>query len=190
MHIAVPRIGVAGILLALLVATAMVTAQTADESRPIREEPFTIDATTPSADSEAGGDHRTLWDALGENMRVNVDAISRIGFTRRRSEPEFLNALGLDIHKFVSDSEGTIGTLLLQPYVVRRDNVFERTVAIDGNDAFIIELHDFYFNLTRWGRGRTNIKFGHFDVPFGLEPRTDTHFTLRRLIPMHDAGFK
>ncbi len=190
MHIAAPRIGVVGILLVLLVPAAMVTAQPAEESQPPPVESFRFDVTPSGADPQADGDDRTLWDALGENMRVNVDVISRIGFTRRRSEPEFLNALGLDIHTVVSDSEGDIGTLLLQPYLVRRDNFFERTVTIDGNDAFIIELHDFYFNLTRWGRGRTNFKIGHFDVPFGLEPRTDTHFTLRRLIPLHDVGFK
>ena len=69
-----------------------------------------------------------------------------------------------------SDDEGDIGTLLLQLYVVRRDNQYSRFFRMNNDDAFVIELHDFYFNLTRFGRGRRNLKIGHFDVPFGLEP--------------------
>jgi hypothetical protein len=45
-------------------------------------------------------------------------------------------------------------------------------------------------NVTRWGRGRTNFKIGHFDVPFGLEPLVDTHFTLHQYATRHDTGFK
>ncbi len=182
--------GLAPLITLLLAPAAIVTAQPAGDGQPPSEESFGFDGAQTWADLDDAGDDRTLWDSLVDNMRLNVDLIANVGFTRLRTEPQFLNALGLDFHTVVSGAEGDIGTLVLQPYVVRRDNIYERYVPVNGNDSFALELHDFYFNLTRWGRGRTNIKVGHFDVPFGLEPRTDTHFTLYQLIPLHDVGFK
>ncbi len=133
---------------------------------------------------------QSFWDKAGENLRVNVDIIGRVGYSRRFREASYLGAIGLDVHKVFSGEKGDFGTMVLQPYLVGSDNLYERFVPIDGNNAGVVQLHNFYFNLTRWGRGRTNFKIGHFDVPFGLEPINDTHWTLHQFIPMHDAGFK
>ena len=159
----------------------------AQEEPPSAAAPDEEDFTLTDA---VGADGRSIWDVLGENLRVNVDVVTRAGFSVRRKEPESLVAVGLDIIKVFSDSQGDIGTLLLQPYVVRRDNAQPRPIEVNGDDSFVIELHDFYFNLTRFGHGQTNLKIGHFAVPFGLEPLTAPHFTLRQLIPRMNAGFK
>lgn len=130
---------------------------------------------------------------LGDNLRVNVDFVARVQTTSRRREAESLLALGLDMRKVFSDEQGDIGTAVLQPYLIRMDNAYmmpTRMIDTDQDDEFSVQLHDFYFNYTRWGRGRTNLKIGHFDVPFGIEPLVDTHFTLRQYQAMHDAGFK
>ncbi|OQA15456.1 MAG: hypothetical protein BWY64_02869 [bacterium ADurb.Bin363] len=37
--------------------------------------------------------------------------------------------------------------------------------------------------------GRSNIKIGHFDVPFGLEPDLDTHATLLQTLAMSNFGY-
>lgn len=140
--------------------------------------------------AEREGSKSDFLKSLGENLRLNFDFVSRVETTSKRGEAAFLNTVGVDIHKVFSDDEGDIGTLLLQLYVVRRDNQYSRFFRMNNDDAFVIELHDFYFNLTRSGRGRRNLKIGHFDVPFGLEPNEDTHFTLRQFIPLHNAGFK
>ncbi len=129
-------------------------------------------------------------ESLGENLRLNFDFVSRVQTTSKRGEAAFVNAIGVDIRKVFSDDKGDIGTLLLQPYIVRRDNQYSRLFTMNNDGASIIELHDVYFNLTRYGRGQRNLKIGHFDVPFGLEPNVDTHFTLRQFIPLHEAGFK
>ena len=176
----------------ILLLAAHLTASTAALGQPVppEEESFSLEtALGDQTPFDQGG--RSFWDGLGENLRINVDVVTRVKTTRRRGEAEGLVAVGLDIHKVFSDAQGDIGTLLLQPYLLRRDNVNPRPIEFpDGDDSFALELHDFYFNLTRWGRGRTNIKIGHFDVPFGLEPLYDTHFTIHQFIPMHDAGFK
>ncbi len=180
----------AGFLIALAGLPGLAVAQTdSDQAAQPQEEEFSLQSELAGRQETLDAD-RSLWDMLGENLRVSVDLVSRVDISRLRGEFAFLNAAGLDIHKVFSDEQGDIGTLLLQPYVVRRDNQFARPIEFDGDDAFVIELHDFYFNLTRWGRGRTNFKIGHFDVPFGLEPQIDTHFTLHQFTPLHDAGFK
>ena len=146
---------------------------------------FTTDSAVKGEENGNG-----FLESFSDNLRLNFDYITRVETTSKRGEAAFINAIGLDIRKVFSDDEGDIGTLMMQPYIVRRDNQYSRLYVKNNDDAAVLELHDFYFNLTRYGRGQTNFKIGHFDVPFGLEPNVDTHFTLRQLIPLHDAGFK
>ena len=179
----------------LAVANPGVSAQeTPDPPQAEDEVELTLDDVVGSTDAAMGdGEPSSLLDKIGENLRISVDIVSRVQTTSRRDEAEALFATGLDMHKVFSDEEGDIGTAVLQPYLLRKDNSYmmpTRMIETNQDDAFSIELHDFYFNYTRWGRGRTNIKVGHFDVPFGIEPLVDTHFTLRQYQSMHDAGFK
>ena len=51
------------------------------------------------------------------------------------------------------------------------------------------EFHNVYANF-KLNRGRSNIKLGHFDVPFGLEPLLDTHPTLLQTQARKNIGFK
>ena len=169
------------------------------QDSPIRDQPvedgdLDQEITLWGSDSEpVDGNKPTLFDSLQNNLRANIDVISRVQTTSRRGEAEALSAVGFDLRKVFSDEQGDIGTAVLQPYLVRKDNAYmmpTRMIDTQQDDAFSVQLHDFYFNITRWGRGRTNLKFGHFDVPFGIEPTVDTHFALRQYQAMHDAGFK
>lgn len=143
------------------------------------EEDFTFDA---------GGDARSSnW--LTDNLRVSIDLLTRFETTKERDQDGWLHAIGLDIHKVFSDESGDIGTLLFQPYAARRDSL-PLPPHVDEDHRWEFEAHDIYFNLTRFGQGRTNVRVGHFDVPFGLEPIVDTHFRLRQLVPMQNLGTK
>jgi len=51
------------------------------------------------------------------------------------------------------------------------------------------EIHNAYANF-KLNAGRSNIKIGHFDVPFGLEPLIDTHSTLLQTQATKNIGFK
>jgi hypothetical protein len=148
------------------------------------EEAFTLD------DAEAQDKAPSFLDRLEENLRLNVDVYSRGSTTHQRGQASWLNAVGLDLHKVFSAPDGDIGTLVLQPFLARRDNAIPVPHHTDGSSDWEIELHDFYFNLRRWGRGRTNIKVGHFDIPFGLEPTVDTHVRLHQLISNENIGMK
>jgi len=133
---------------------------------------------------------RDFSESLKTNLRLSVDAVSRVETSRRRGKPFALNAIGIDLHKVVSSKDKDIGTLLLQPYLVRRDNALMVMTHVEDDDDWDVEFHQFWFNLTRWGKGRTNIRFGHMLMPFGLEPSTDTHFTVYQLITMQNLGAK
>lgn len=145
-----------------------------------------LGAEQPTAESEAP--ESKPWAALTENLRFNVDVLSRLDLTRLRGQPGGTQAVGLDIHRVFSDSRGDIGTLILQPYMTRYDNAFPVPHDAEDDDDWEFVFHNFSFNLTRWGRGRTNFRIGHFDVPYGLEVNTDTHTTVHQLISHENIG--
>jgi hypothetical protein len=155
----------------------------------VEEEELSLDFITEDDEKERSAIER-LWEDATDNLRFNIDVVSRIETTRNRGKAAGLNTIGLDVHKVWSNSSGDIGTFVLQPYVVRRDNALPMPPHIEDDDDWDLEFHDFYFNLTRFGKGRTNLKIGHFDIPFGLEPLEDTHFTIRQLIPFQNLGAK
>ena len=152
---------------------------------PLKKKPPPLMAAAPAGQSGPKWLH-----SMGDNLRLNVDAISRFDSKRGPDAGSTLNTVGLDVHTVMSGGSGNVGVFVLQPYLVRRDNARPVMMHLEGPNDWEVELHDFYFNVTRWGRGRTNIKIGHFDVPFGLEPNTDTHFKIYQPIPMENLGMK
>ena len=129
-----------GCLLALLAAGLAMSPQASDE------EDFTFDA---GGEAEAS-------DWLTENLRVSIDLLTRFETTQERDQDGWLHALGLDIHKVISDDVGDIGTLLLQTYAVRRDSL-PLPRHVDEDHRWEFEAHDFYFNLTRFGQGSARV---------------------------------
>ena len=162
----------------------------AEQSEPNRSHASTEVQGSPEAEPIGEVSSLNWWTSLRENMRLNTDFVSRFETNSGANSFSTLNALGLDFHSVAATETGNIGTFVLQPYLVRRDRARPVMPHLEGPSDWEVELHDFYFNLTRWGRGRTNVKIGHFDVPFGLEPMTDTHFRIYQLMPMENLGMK
>jgi len=46
------------------------------------------------------------------------------------------------------------------------------------------------FNYTRYGKGKTNFRIGHFEIPFGLEQIVNTNGTLRDFTHNQNFGLK
>ena len=155
--------------LTLFGSNAQVRAQdaAANDSQSDDEEVFSLDGFADGSNASAGDGEvePDFWKSLQTNLRLNFDAVSRVGTSRRRGKPFALNAVGLDIHKVVSSEDNDIGTLLLQPYLVRRDNALMVPTHVEDDDDWEFEFHQFWFNLTGWGKGRTNIRFGHMLMP-------------------------
>lgn len=58
----------------------------------------------------------------------------------------------------------------------------------DSQDAWAVEIHNAWLEY-KLGYGY-NVKLGHFDPTFGLEPVLDTHGTLLQTLAMKNIGFK
>lgn len=156
------------------------------------EEVFSLAGFGNTHDTRDGEDETgsSVWDNLTNNLRFDIEMVNRFSTTRRRGKVSGFNTIGFDLHKVFTDEHGDIGTLLLQLHIARRDNAFPTPHHVEDDDDWEVEFHDFHFNLTRWGRGRTNFKIGRFAVPFGLEPNSETHLTLYQTIAHENLGLK
>lgn len=121
------------------------------------------------------------WAFLGENSRGSIDIASRVTTNLDTHEYAFLNVVGIDIHKVFSSDTADIGTLTLQPYLVKLNNVNNPSFIFDDGNDTKLTWRIANFNYTALNQGKFNIRLGHFEVPFGLEYQIDTNGTLRQL---------
>jgi hypothetical protein len=127
---------------------------------------------------------------LTENLRVTLDAASRGVWMAGANSAASAWFVGMDLHKVFSGERGDIGTLTVQPYVIRLHNMGMHPPFFDGPNDTAIEYRIFNFNYTAWGEGRTNIRVGHFEIPFGLEQVVNTNGTLRDYLHGSNLGVK
>ena len=126
---------------------------------------------------------------FGDNSRWSIDAATRTTRNIDNKSNAFMHVVGLDLHKVFSAKTYDIGTLTLQPYIVKLNNVNNPAAIFkDGNDTQLT-WRIANFNYTALAQGKFNIKAGHFEVPFGLEYQIDTNGTLRQ-ITASDRGIK
>jgi hypothetical protein len=98
--------------------------------------------------------------------------------------------LGLDLHKVFSGAEGDIGTLTLQGYLMRIDNMADHPPFLEDEDDWGFEYRIFNFNYTALLPGIMNVRVGHFEIPFGLEQVINTNGTLRDYDHGRNLGLK
>ncbi len=125
-----------------------------------------------------------------DNVRFTLDISSRVIFSKQAGKVSTQHVVGIDYHKVFSDKEGGWGTLRLQPYLTRLDNVGSRPPYFEGEDDWEHVFRFFDFNYTRLAQGKFNIRVGHFEIPFGLEYPIDTNGTMHQFIPGRNLGLK
>jgi hypothetical protein len=117
------------------------------------------------------------------NLRLTVDlsadAVSGADGTT------VLGTVGVDSHKVFGDRRGDWATVVMQGYWTRADH---QSDGRPGDTSFMYRI--FNINLTRYGRGKFNVRVGHFEVPFGLEQVVNTNGTLRDYMHGHNIGIK
>ena len=114
-----------------------------------------------------------------DNLRWSVDSSAQQWLNSKTDQWLDQYVVGLDLHKVFSTSRGDIGTLILQPYVVWLPGDRPRPYFFEGNEA-ALTWRIANFNLAVLPRGRLNVRFGHFEFPFGLEHEINTNGTLRQ----------
>lgn len=126
---------------------------------------------------------------LGENSRWSTDFSTRAMRNTDKNNNAFMHTVGLDIYKVFSNSRSDVGTLILQPYIVKLNNMSNPPFIFDDGNDTQLTWRISNFNYTALSQGKFNIKAGHFEIPFGLEYQIDTNGTLRELTS-NDRGIK
>ncbi|WP_085758815.1 hypothetical protein [Oceanicoccus sagamiensis] len=119
-------------------------------------------------------------DAVLDNGRVALDGAIRGMENLESHEHGMIYYLGLDLHKVFSRSTSDIGTLIFQPYLVRRKNTHYIFSDVGQEDDQELIWRVANFNYTALSNGGVNIRAGHFELPFGLEQTMDSNGTLRQ----------
>lgn len=135
------------------------------------------------------GDSSTAL-GLFENLRVSLDLSSRAVYSEARDDWGYFQFIGFDIHNVFSGPDGDWGTLLLQGYLTRVDNLDPAPPLFDDGDDWEFVYRIFNFNYTGLAGGRFNVRVGHMEIPFGLEHVVNTNGTLRQYLHPQNLGVK
>ncbi|MBG79974.1 MAG: hypothetical protein CMJ39_04590 [Phycisphaerae bacterium] len=127
---------------------------------------------------------------VSDNLRFAIDLSGRFEWNSQRREWGISQFYGFDLFKVFSGKEGDWGTLLLQGFATRINNVQPHPWFFDGPTDWEFVYRIFNFNYTGLAGGRFNIKVGHFEMPFGLEMLIDTNGTLRNVDLARNLGIK
>ena len=144
---------------------------------------FIFSQTVFSADTE-------IKKSFKDNLRLTFDLSSRAINFSPLDEIGFVHAVGFDLHKVFSTDTHDIGTLILQGYLTRLDNIPNPPGFFDDGDDTEFIYRIFNFNYTALRGNLPNIRAGHFEVAYGLEHTIDTNGTLRQYQQVPNLGIK
>ena len=143
--------------------------------------------TGPTAKSVVNMTGSSAW---RDNLRKAIDVSLRTVYSGPSGDFGAVTVVGLDLLKVFTNNEGDWGVLTLQPYFTRIDNIDPL------NESVFDDRHDFElvyricnFNYTGRGKGKSNFRIGHFEVPFGLEHVINTNGTIRDFTHFLNIGF-
>lgn len=123
---------------------------------------------------------------LFDNALISPDVAVRVRMTEGGDVASWQFA-GIDSRTVFGNRGGDIGTLLVQTYALQINRTGDHPGFFDSDDEAQIELRNVNFNLTRPFGRLLNVRFGHFELPIGLETLHDTNGTL--LDYQHEAAF-
>ena len=114
------------------------------------------------------------------NARFSFDLATRMVYNHNLNNVGSMTPLGFDYHNVISGQSGDIGTLIMQLYATKIDNLTPQPAFFSDENDIEIVTRIFNFNYTGLGRDLPNIKVGHLELPYGSEYRIDTNGTLKQ----------
>jgi len=141
-----------------------------------------LDSKSDAVEGDGDEEGRREASDLGrwkDNLRFTVDVAVRPTYFGPTGDFGNATFIGIDLHKVITSDDGDIGTLTLQPFLTRIDNIqnAQQSIFEDRHD-WALNWRIFNFNFTKYGKGKTNFRIGHFELPFGLEQSVNTNGTL------------
>ena len=124
--------------------------------------------------------------ALEDNLRSSLDLSTRVTTKEESDTTDLTHFMGLDAHKVFTSEEGDWATLVAQAYLIRKD-------PDAGSPDWIFTTRMLNLNVTglkHVNEDLPNIRFGHYEIPFGLEHMINTNGTLHDFIHMSNLGLK
>ena len=168
----------------ILLVTAPLTTFAQNETKRLQ-----LNELGQAGESEQQGAYAWMGE-FGRNARVAFDFSTRYIRNETADMNAYANFLGIDFHKVVSNGFQDIGTLTLQPYLTRIDNMGAHPPFFEGPNDWELVYRIFNFNYTALSQGQFNIRIGHMEVPFGLEHIVNTNGTLRDYMHGPNIGVK
>ena len=114
------------------------------------------------------------------NARFSFDIAGRLIYNHNQDQIGSMTPIGFDYHNVLSSQQGDIGTLIMQLYATKIDNLTPHPGLFDDANDFKVVTRIFSFNYTGLGRNLPNIKIGHLELPYGSEFRIETNGTLKQ----------
>ena len=133
---------------------------------------------------------KLLPEGWHDNLRFAVDLSARGIYNNESDEFGHAEFIGFDLHKVFTGDTRDVGTLILQGYLTRINNLPDHPHYFDDKNDWEFVYRIFNFNYNLLPRGYMNIRVGHFEVPYGIEHTINTNGTLRDYTSGRNLGVK
>ena len=131
------------------------------------------------------------WIDQIDNLRLAIDLSVRPQYDFKTDHFSHIESFGFDLHKvFSSAKQGDIGTLILQGYFTKLNNVEKHPPFFHGENDLKFICRICNLNIALLDKGALNFRLGHYEIPFGLEYNLNTNGTLRQYSNGRDLGEK
>ncbi len=127
---------------------------------------------------------------FSDNLRLTLDVSSRSVRYSLADTTGHSTVAGMDLHKVFSGENGDIGTLTAQAYWTDNNNLVKHPGFFDDEDDNRLVYRIFNFNYSGFGLHKPRLRFGHMEIPFGLEQTINTNGTLHDSIHGPNLGIK
>jgi hypothetical protein len=129
-------------------------------------------------------------DLIGEETRLAFDVSTRINLNQVNDRSSMLHFLGIDFFKTFSVNGRDVGTLLLQPYLIRAVHLSPHPGLFDDPNDVALQFRNLYYRLPPMFNRSMQISIGHVELPYGLEREYETNQTLQQFNNAVDGGHK
>lgn len=118
-------------------------------------------------------------DLIADDFEVEFDDSAQGVLDSATERIQSRMSIGVDLRKQFAGLSGPIGVLTLRAYLMQIDDLLDPLLLFHEVDDWDVEWRETNFNWTAIGSSWTNVRVGHFDLPFGLEHTIDDNGTLR-----------
>jgi hypothetical protein len=131
--------------------------------------------------------HSSIFD---EETRFALDLSSRINLNQVNDQSSMLHFAGIDFFRTFQFNGKDIGSLLLQPYLVRAVHLSPHPGLFDDPNDTAVQFRNLLFRTAPIFGGTSQLSIGHLELPFGLEREFETNQTLQQFDNQVDGGHK